>query len=801
LADYVFTSNETASGSDSRDRSVAWSSQLDEALTASDSVAYLVGNLRPANDTASAADTTRYTPGSARRSDDTATATDGLVVVLTKIITINESPAALEGVRRLRGLYFVSNETGSPIDDGDGHKQYPRALSDTVLATDSLVANRGITRNSADNARANDSTSFELKVTEGVRLALYALRDGSYQEWLSEPSSAVTWPLVRELGEYDTDEYVYLAGGEQAGVAVTYGFQRPKFTAGIPQRIAGINIEWIVKGGTSSAVKPFFVLYGQDWTDDDFEFVAPSTWSYIRKFYPTNPFDGRLWSLQDLLQIEIGLINSADQEADGWVWLTRIQVDVMPESLPYITSTFIGGGRTREWSVEPSDGGGIVELQTPDSGRTYVTSSVAGELHQLQLEKPLLLPSQFQIDSMQLHVRATGEGGSLSPSVRHEHVDWSGPVGSWEVTPTSWSSYRFPFSSPPTWAADRWEASEILATDWGVRQAANGEVRVTSVTLETFASLKPQNTVRLLATSGGAFNWWEANPAGSLQGTVATYYPDDTTYLLANAEFPNKRAQLFSIKLSTSRTEHPWYGLRLRARVRRDAGYSGDTQVAWLFRDGDSDITWLGRAWVLDDSSQFWEIADTFWVNPFTGAPWQDDELDELEIGLGCLTGVANCSWLVADAGIARAQTHPVTTAPCELTTTGVANTARCVADSLVWVVDKALVGRGGYDEENPAVAYPVTPDDDTLADPLAVELDVARATSNGYTAYYWIVVPPDVFQEPIGEIALRARIVSSNNPGDTPGEYFTLAVAHFPGAFHTYRSIRVLRVEVNFNS
>jgi hypothetical protein len=104
LADYVFTSNETASGSDSRDRSVAWSSQLDEALTASDSVAYLVGNLRPANDTASAADTTRYTPGSARRSDDTATATEGLVVVLTKIITINESPAALEGVRRLRGL-------------------------------------------------------------------------------------------------------------------------------------------------------------------------------------------------------------------------------------------------------------------------------------------------------------------------------------------------------------------------------------------------------------------------------------------------------------------------------------------------------------------------------------------------------------------------------------------------------------------------------------------------------------------------------------------------------------------------
>jgi hypothetical protein len=74
----------------------------------------------------------------------------------------------------LEAWYFVSNETGSPIDDGDGHKQYPRALSDTVLATDSLVANRGITRNSADNARANDSTSFELKVTEGVRLALYA---------------------------------------------------------------------------------------------------------------------------------------------------------------------------------------------------------------------------------------------------------------------------------------------------------------------------------------------------------------------------------------------------------------------------------------------------------------------------------------------------------------------------------------------------------------------------------------------------------------------------------------------------
>jgi hypothetical protein len=192
------------------------------------------------------------------------------------------------------------------------------------------------------------------------------------------------------------------------------------------------------------------------------------------------------------------------------------------------------------------------------------------------------------------------------------------------------------------------------------------------------------------------------------------------------------------------------------------------------------------------------ELAEDFWLNPATGRTWRDNALLNFQVGMILTAGKLDCSWCVADVGYVPPRAAEVEPLICDLTDVGEAAVARAISDRLVWIVDQYQIGRGGYQTDNPAVVRPLETADTTLEQPLWTGT-VNQAVQDGWNVTYYCAVPPDAVSDPIGELMLYARIVSSDDPGDVVGSRFPLAVAHFPAGFHTRRSIKVLAITITY--
>jgi hypothetical protein len=362
------------------------------------------------------------------------------------------------------------------------------------------------------------------------------------------------------------------------------------------------------------------------------------------------------------------------------------------------------------------------------------------------------------------------------------------------VQPAIYQSAYVPFTYRPAFAGPvRWTPELVAGAEWGLT-TISGEPRVSYAALDLFASLRPEGTVRLAPTGGGTFNDWTVvapNAGESAWEDVNSYLPNDASYLRADATVS---AKIIPFEVIQS-TEANWYGLRWRARLRTTPGYVGVSIVHPVLRV--SSRVYVGRPFQVTASS-FLELAEDFWLNPAIGKPWRSTDLLNFQLGLVLASGKLDCSWCLADVGYVPPREAEAEPMACTVTTVGEANIARSISDRLVWVVDQYQVGKGGYQADNPAVVRPVEPADATLEQPLWTG-SVAKAVKNGWSATYYCAVPPDVISDPIGEVMLWARIVSSNNPGDVVGTRFPLAVGHFPAGFHTRRSIRVLALTVNY--
>lgn len=388
------------------------------------------------------------------------------------------------------------------------------------------------------------------------------------------------------------------------------------------------------------------------------------------------------------------------------------------------------------------------------------------------------------------------KAGLVRPSVRDAGVICLGPTGEWPVThDVEYGTEILPLTGRPAFleGPSRWTPEAISAAEWGL-EVVSGTPRCTQAGLEVFVSLRPEGELRLAPTGVGTYAEWTIIAPAAGEGAwedVNSYLPNDASYLRADA--------MVTAKISTfgvaNTTTSPWYGLRWRGRFRSAPGCTTASTLHPVLRV--SGRTYLGRE--LTVTAPTWvELAEDFWLNPSTGRPWASTELAAFEIGVVITSGQLECSWCVSDVGRLPERDHDIPTVICEFTTTGAANVARSTADQLVWVIDRYQVGKGGFQADDPAIVRPIEPTDDTLEQPVWTG-SVTKSSFSGYKATYYCALPPDAFSDPVGEIMLLARVVSSTNPADIVGSRFPMAVAHFPAGFHTRRSIRVLGLTLHY--
>jgi hypothetical protein len=433
-------------------------------------------------------------------------------------------------------------------------------------------------------------------------------------------------------------------------------------------------------------------------------------------------------------------------------------------------------------------------------GGTSNLSPSYGQGHTIRsTDSEVWIPDEFRVNKINLVLRAVGSG-ILTPLVIDDGFEHQGPFGKWPLVLSSdRQTFTVPFYHRPSFptGSSRWDLPAILAAEWGVKNEAAAEATVDYERLEVFSSLVPEEELRFAPLSDGTWMDWAIgapNTGESAYEDVNSYLPDDTSYLTATASFGDPQICTFPIERPL---EANWYGLRWRIRISQSAGYtSGISFAPVLVLPTDH---YVGRPFQVYDTG-FVEVVEDFWVNPITGKPWAATDLQDIELGVILYEGQADLSWCVADVGVVPPREHPIPSdLYCSFTKVGRDNVARAIPDALVWKIDRYQVGRGGYQRDNPAVTHPVEPTDSTLEDPIYTG-KVLKASFVSQTAYYWIAIPPDVLSDPIGEVMLMARVISSSNPLDVIGSYFPMAVVHFPAGFHTMRSIRVLKLALNYN-
>jgi hypothetical protein len=792
MANYEFRRDETVTALDAGFRATASQRSHHEDVEAVDVGIQGFGLAIRHDEVVTVVDGLAYQGGKAFRSNETVTVVDGTVVVADYERRSDEVVEAVVVERAWRGLYRSHHDTVGVIDAGTGFKQYWMRSDEVVTAVDAVAEYVSVAyeRRSDEVVTAVDTVRVSLRQKPGEGLTLRPASGGFYDDWSVHPVTNEAWQSL--LTDDGDTSYVYIS--TEPGDAFTVGIDPLLLPVSSPHRITGLMVHMILKG-SGAVLQPRFYLHERTYDGDEFSPPGATYWSYWT-WWPINVFGGYPWTSSDLLDLEVGIVNAGTAAA----YVTYLQVYVATEPTPLRLPLLNANGSYDQWDRLPEDSSPYDILRLDDGSRSYVQTSDAGDKETIRsADEEMWLPEQFRIDKVNLTFRAMGNG-SLMPLVREASQDFSGPYGDWEVEldPEAWQTYQVPFYGRPGFASamSRWELPNVLAADWGFEKVDSGEAQVSHEKLEIFASLVPEAETRLLPTDDGVWQEWviqAPNTGESAYEDVNTFLADDTSYLRADATV---RPKLSTFEI-VSTLEANAYGARWRARFRREPAYTGTIRFAPLLVESATGDLYVGRPF--DSTSDEWiEALFDFWVNPFDGKPWSETAFQQIEVGAILLEGKADLSWCVLEVGSVPPREHHVDATEFDFTTTGRANVARCTTDDLVWTIDRYRVGRGGYQRDNPAVVHPVEPADDTLEDPLYLG-KVIRSHTDGFNAYYWLAIPPEAFSDPIGEIMLMARVVSSSDPSDVVGSYFPMAVGHFPAGFHTLRSIRVIRVKLHY--
>jgi len=803
----------TPGGDPSTFRTVQSVRRVEEVITAVDSVSFGTGIFRSGSDTLTAVDTLGATGqpliGEARRSDEVITAVDTVAKVYDAHRRKSEALTAVDTTRRFLNFFREGADTVTAADS------LPEAIlgkwywrNETVTAVDTLATALEFKPESNEVVTAVDEVRVSLRPRPGVGLVLLPFRNGTDQDFSLFPDAGEeAYENVNDIIPDETSTYVFNAS--TPGEAVTFLIDPPLLPVASPHRITGIWLLLRVQGA-GATFKPRFRLHGRLFDSPDELSPAGASWQSFYTWWPHSVFGQRPWTSSDLLDLEVGLVNTGSIG----ISLTQVTVWVATEPTPLRTVNLNSQGRYQDWTPKPAEGSPTVGLSLDDGDRTYVQSEVVGDKQTVRSFENVFIPPQFQIDKVQMDIRARGDGGYITPLIWEEGIDHPGPFaqGEWLIpvdddldtlqNSGTWRSWQVPLYSRPHFTSGmaRWSLPDVQAAEWGVENYSAETVQVSHVGLSIWASLIPESELRLLPTSNGYYQDWNIqspNAGEAAYEDINSFNIDDNNYLRADATVTPK---LVTFQV-TSTAEENWYGVRWRARMRKEPGSPASrVRAAPLLRK--NGILHVGRPFEFTQfsSAAFVELVEDYWCNPFDGKPWTSTALQTIEVGVLLLEGRADLSWCVLEAGTVPPREHGNDTWQLEFTDTGEANVARAVSDSLIWTVDRFEVGRGGFQRDNPAVVHPVERSDDTLEDPLFTG-KVLKSAFDGWTAYYWLAFPPGHFSDPIGELRLMARVVSSNNLSDVVGSYFPMATAHFPAGFHTLRTIRVIRVALQFNS
>lgn len=828
MANYAFRRDDTVQartqfltpgGDPSTFRSVASARLGAEVVTAVDTLEPGRGFFAESAETVTAADTLIEVPGSARRSNETLTATDAPQQqrVVASERRSDEVLTAVDSPKRVLNFFRgPENETVTAVDALPvANLGKDEVSNETATAVDTISLAVGYSRRSDEVLTAVDETSPQIRPRPGVGLVLRPFRNGTDQDFSLFPDGGEqAYEDVDDLPGAPDDATTYVFNSSVVGEAFTVQLNPVLLPVSSPHRIQGLTLLLRVRDTTATATfAPRFRLHGRLFDDDTNNEITISTtgWKDYYFWYPQNVFGQRQWTSSDLLDLEVGLVNTSTVGLE----LTQATVWVATEPMPHRSLNLNANGPHGDWTLtRPTTPGASIPiaLALDDADRTYITSTSAADQQSVRSTQTVLFPEQFQVDKIQLNIRARGDGGFIKPLVREDGFDQSGLGGDWLIpvdddldvnnNSGTFRTWQVPFHSRPRFLTgmSRWSLADVLAADWGVENEDAETVQVSHVGVDIFASLIPESEQRLLPTANGFHQEWNIqapNAGEDAYEDVNSYNLDDSSYLRADATVAAKRV---TFQITSTLDEH-LYGVRWRARLRREpSAPAAPTKIAPLLRQ--NGITYIGRTFefgVDGASTTFIELNEDFWVSPFDGRPWEDDALQTIEVGVILFEGRADLSWCTLEAGIVPPREHGNDAVEFDFTDTGEANVIRSAADDLVWKIDRFIVGRGGFQRDNPPVVQPIETSDDTLEDPLFTG-KVIKTTFVGRTAYYWLAFPPDVFSDPIGEVMLMARIVSSSNPADTPDTYFPMAVGHFPAGFHTLRSIRVLRVALTYD-
>ena len=739
--------------------------------------------------------------GKSYRSEETLTAVEGMFRAVTSQRDQSEVVTAVDVPRRFLNFFRDNHDTVTTADTlpiAELGKWYRR--NETLFAVDTHFMTAGWGRLEHEEVEAVDDVRVSIRPRPGVGLMLRPFRNGTDQHFSLYPDTGEqAYEDVDDLIPDDDTTYVY--NSSDPGEAVTFEIDPVLLPVSSPHRITGIWLLLRVQG-SGATFQPRYRLHNRVYDGDELE-PAGADWQTFYVWQPQNPWGWRPWTSSDLVDLEVGLVNSGTVGLK----LTQVMVWACTEPMPHRTLNLNVAGRFQEWTPSTDDHP-TYSLILDDGDRSYISTTTAGARQTVRSTEDILMPEQFQIDKVQLNIRARGDGGDLHPLVYEESTEHPGPFdqGPWMIpvddgldvtlNQGTWKTWQVPYYGRPRFSMGmtRWTLDNIRAAEWGVENVDSENVQVSHVGLEVFASLTPESDEKMLPTANGYYQHWNIqwpNSGEQAYEDVNTFHPFDDSYLRADATITPK---LVTFQVTNTLDEN-WYGVRWRARMRREPGTTAKVRAAPLLRKNGE--LYVGRPLEFtdfDSADEFVELVEDFWCNPWDGKPWANDALQTIEVGVILLEGRADLSWCVLEAGVVPPRVHGNDPWLCDFTDVGAANVARANTDSLIWTVDRYQIGRGGYQYDNPAAIHPLSTADTELADPL-YSGRVIKSVNVGYTAYYWVALPPGAFSDPIGELFLLARIISSNDPADVAGTYFPLAVAHFPAGFHTLRSIRVLRV------
>ena len=582
-----------------------------------------------------------------------------------------------------------------------------------------------------------------------------------------------------------------------SGETLVHPMISPSLPVASPHVLKGLRIEFLFRGVAGCQIIPLLRLNNTDWEDVANTFDPHTAWCSLRLFYGHNPITTLPWTLADFLSLEIGLKNNKDL----LVQIDTIEAGVVVEPTPWKTFLPKYEGYSPTWTnTFPAPFSTV--LSTKDEDRSYISASLAGKIFSVGFENPLELPPEFEIEGINLRIRKSGIG-EIEPFIRSSGINFTPDNGNGKGCPddTELHTLEWNFDTSPLANFGNLTIEEIEESKFGFVNLDPTLSTISWMELDVRAGLIPEAITRLQPTGNGTLDDWSIgspNLGEDPYEDLCGYQPNDISYVFGTAETPFHSSRILTVAITNPfSSADNIYRVKWVARIKQIVDGLPFANISPVFYKAGK--TWVGKEIKVTTDYYFIHGTENYYLNPFTSLPWVPADFTGLEMGIAVTKGSAECSHMFLDVGTVPRRSYTVEDAPCSFTDDGQLNINRAIGDKLVWSIDRYEVGRGGFDQENPSIVLPIEPGDNSLADSFYEGL-IEKTYSLDRDAYYWVVLPPEVFSETVGEIALKARIISSNNLGDVVGSYFTMAVAHFSGGFHTSRSIRVLKLKLTYS-